>query len=359
MKSSKKMIMGALSLVAVLTLAGCGGNSKGSAKKAAAPSNGDAVTITKSEYIIPEDEKSLSKGKAYLALKIHIKNNGPKQDLMSDDIKLKDKDSNKIKSVDIYGTGDEFSTMDINKLKKKEVAAGYMVFPVTKGKKYTLEVSPTTLDADGDDIPTSKVKVDTSKYKDHTKDAQKAMASYVDSVLLNKKEGELSYDKMVANKLEDERTEFRKAARDFLETDAFDDTIKDEASLKMIQQIQDVNKKKGSVKYEVKSVTPTTAEITVTPTLVKLSDLSSDISDLVMEAEDQDENSDMSYDEIETAVKEKIVEKFPDVLNEMPVREDDSRDIKLVKDGKKWKVDTSKSDYDFEELQNAYTGDFY
>lgn len=361
MKRNKRMLTVALSLAAVFTLAGCGSNSKSSAKKEAAPSNGDAVTIKKGEYIIPEDKKTLGEDEAYLALKLHIKNNGPKQNLMSDDIKLKDKDGDKIKSIDVYGSGDEFSTMNTAKLDKNEVVNGYVVFPVSKDKKYTLEVSPMAADVEeDDDITTTKVKVDTSKYKNHTQDAQKAMASYVDSVLLDKKEGNVSYDKLIANKMEDEKIEYRKVARDFLETDAFNDTIKDEASLKMIEQIQDVNRKKGSVKYSIKSVTPTTAEVTVTPTLVKLSELSSDISDVHQQVEDsQNADGDMSYDDIERAVKETVAEKFPEVLNEMPVREDDSRNIKLIKDGKKWKVDTSESDYDFESLKKAFAGSFY
>ncbi|WP_419154586.1 DUF5105 domain-containing protein [Weissella bombi] len=356
MKMHNKMGIAIASFMAVGTLAGFGGSIDTVAAKASAPSNGAAVKVKSGEYIIPDNKKTLSSDKAYLALDLHIKNNGPKVSLMTSDIKLKDKSGSRIKSVQIYGSGDDFSTMGYEKLAKHDTTSGYVVFPVAKDKKYTLEIAP--MASGTKKYPTTKVKINTKKYQDHTQDSQKAMTSYVDSVFLNKQDGS-SYDKLLTNKLQDEQVSYRNVARDFLETRAFNNTIADKAAENMVKQIQDVNNKKGSVKYAIKSATPTTAEITVTPTLVKLSELSSVISETQRRIDEtQNANGEMSYSEVNRAVKESLVQKFPEVLEKMPMREADGQDIKLIKDGKKWTIDTSESDYSFESLQKEFSGSF-
>lgn len=356
MKMHNKLGIAAVSFMAVSMLAGFDGNVNTVAAKASAPANGAAIKINSGEYIIPDNKKTLASNKAYLALDLRIKNNGPKISLMTSDIKLKDKNGNRTKSVQIYGSGDDFSTMGYEKLAKHDTTSGYVVFPVAKDKKYTLEVSPVS--SSNKKIPTTKVKINTKKYQDHTQDAQKAMTSYVDSVFLNK-QNDSAYNKILTNKLSDEQVSYRNATRDFLETRAFNNTIADEAAENMVKQIQDVNNKKGSVKYAVKSATPTTAEITVTPTGVKLSELSSVISETHRQVdEEQNANGEKSYSEVNRAVKELLVQKFPEVLEKMPVREAEGQDIKLIKDGKKWTVDTSESDYSFESLQKEFSGSF-
>ncbi|CAM4323221.1 DUF5105 domain-containing protein [Weissella hellenica] len=356
MKMHNKLGIAIAGFMTVSTLAGFGGSVNTVAAKASAPSNGVAVKVKSGEYIVPDNKKALASNKAYLALDLHIKNNGPKISLMTSDIKLKDKSGSRIKSVQIYGSGDDFSTMGYEKLAKRDSTSGYVVFPVTKDKKYTLEVAP--MASGTNKMVTTKVKINTKKYQDHTQDSQKAVTSYVDNVFLNKQDNS-SYDKVLTNKLEDEQVSYRNVARDFLETRAFNNTIADEAAANMVKQIQDMNNKKGSVKYVIKSATPTTAEITVTPTLVKLSELSSVISETQRHVDEtQNANGEMSYSEVNRAVKESLVQKFPEVLEKMPMREADGQDIKLIKDGKKWTVDTSESAYSFESLQKAFSGSF-
>jgi len=369
MYKNKKIMTAVLSLLAVMTINGCGSsnsssdskkdNAKSASVKKAAPSKGDAVSIKSGEYISPAYEKKLSDDKKYVALKLHIKNNGVKQDLMTSSFNLKDGAGNKTKAKSVLAGSDEFETLDSEKLSKGDSVNGYVVFPVETNKKYTLEVAPTPEKYDKK-IPTSKVEFNTKGYKDQAKQAQTALTSYVDSIFLNKKEGNLNYDKLIANKMEDEKVEFRKQARSVLESAIFTDTLQDEASLKIIEQIQAFNAKKSSVKYEVESVTPTSAEIKVTPTVVKLNDLSSEITRTHNELEDAGEiDPDTSYGDAERSVKEAVIEKLPEILEEMPVREAQGQNIKMTKDGKKWKVDVEASDSAYSSLAKAFGGYVY
>lgn len=355
MYKTKKVMSAILGLFAIVTLAGCGGNSKSSAQKAAAPSDGNAVTVKKAEYILPKGQDTLTGEKKYLAIKVHVKNNGSTNTLYSNSFKLKNK-SGSTKALSIYSSGDRFSTLSSEKLKKGDTVTGYVVFPVKKKAKYTLEVSPTSTSSK--EVPTSKVKIDTGKYKDNTLQPQKAVTSYVDSVFLNKNEDDTDYNSFISNKLENEKIEYRKETRDFLETNAFNNTITDQASLKMISQIQKLNNEKGSVKYELVSYTPDTAEIKVTPTEVKLSGLSADITSFRQKVEkSKDIDPDLTYDQVDRAVKEMVIQKFPEILKQMPIREDTAQTVKLSKDGSKWKIDTE--DYGLTTVRKAFIGDFY
>ncbi|MFC6179550.1 hypothetical protein ACFQGR_09220 [Weissella sagaensis] len=90
-----------------------------------------------------------------------------------------------------------------------------------------------------------------------------------------------------------------------------------------------------------------------------MSELSSVISETQRRIDEtQNANGKMSYSEVNRAVKESLVQKFPEVLEKMPMREADGQDIKLIKDGKKWTIDTSESDYSFESLQKEFSGSF-
>lgn len=351
----KRLFYGVVSALAILSLAGCGsGSSKSSSK--AAPAKGDAITIQKGEYIIPDNQDDLSTDKSYLALKIKVKNNGAKNTLSSSAFKLRDKSDDTIKPVSIYGTGNEFSTMELEKLSKGDTASGYIVFPVEKKTKYTLEVNP--MSSGTGDIPKSEVKIDTGKYKDNTKSAQVAVENYVNSVLFNKTDSDDAYKKTVANDILEERKAYRTAARSFLETNAFNSTIVDTAANKMIDQIQSVNAKKGSASYEIKSATPTSATVDVTPTVLKLTSISTGISEMRSQIIRSGKvSANASYSEIDRAVKNLVISKFPEVLESMPVRETSTREVKLIKEKGKWKLDST--DYGFKSMQSDFAGKNY
>lgn len=367
MKRFKKLTTTAVSLLALLTIAGCG-NAKSGDKKAdgnstalkkAAPKKGDAVSIKSGMFIKPSYTKTLTGGKKYVALKLHIKNQGAKQELSESNFAIKDKDGNRTKAESVSSGSGNFETMDFEHLGHGESLSGYVVFPVKENQKYTLVVSPQASDYETK-IPASQVSFNTKGYQDQEKEAQTAMTSYVQSVFLNQKEGEFNYDKFIGPKLEDEKVEFRKEARSVLEDTVFSDTLKDDASVKMIEQIQAFNAKNGSVKYQVESATPTTATVEVTPTLVKLNDLDEDIYDIQTELEDAGKiDPDASYSENQRQVKETVAQNFPEVLKEMPVREASGQTIKLVKDGKKWTMSRGSYDSEYESLAKAFGGYLY
>lgn len=353
MKKFQKLTTAALSLLAVLTIAGCGNAKSGSSAKKdsasstsvkkAAPSKGDKVSIQSGTFIKPSYAKSLSDGKKYAALNLHIKNQGAKQELTSISFVLKDKDGNKTKPEMISGGTGDFETMEEEKLGHGESVSGYVVFPVKENQKYTLEVSPQPDDYNKK-IPVSQVSFSTKGYVDQSQQVQKAMTSYINSVFLNQKSGELNYDKLIANKLDDEKIEFRKQARDVLENTVFTDSLQEEAS----------------VKYQVESATPTTAAIEIKPTVVKLNDLASQIDDVHNQLVDEGKiDSNTSYSEAQRKVKEAVAQNMPEVLKDMPVREAQGQIFKLTKQGEKWKVTSSSSDSEYRSLAKAFGGYVY
>ncbi|WP_421016816.1 DUF5105 domain-containing protein [Furfurilactobacillus cerevisiae] len=330
------------------------------------PSHGDEVTIQSGTYVRPSDVSAPTKGHAYLALKLKVKNNGKAQTLMGDeDFALRDSKKNKVKPtmVTSSGDGDSFETISTEKLHHGATTTGYIVFNVDKSKKYTLELTPTT--DSGKEESTTKLAMSPKKYKDKTAEPKKALQAYISEVFLNKKN--LDYDKLVANNAKTDKQQYQSATRKYLE-DAFDAQITDDASNKMISDIQDVNGKKARAVYAIKSVTPNSAEITVTPIVLKLTSLSEVIDNVQSSAQDAvdqsnedddeaDDSESLSPDDVEAGAKNAVYEKFPELLTKLPIRQADDSDIKMTKVNHKWKFDTS--DDEFKSLMQDYTGESY
>ncbi|GKT02470.1 DUF5105 domain-containing protein [Furfurilactobacillus entadae] len=340
------LVLPALILATLLTAC-----SSGSKAGQASQSNGDAVTVQSGTYVKPDQEAAPTKGHGYLALKVKIKNNGQKQTLMDTDMVLRDSKNNKVKTTMVLGDGNEFSTISDEKIAHGDSTTGYIVFNIDKSQKYTLEVTPQT-ESDKDE-PSTKVAIDPKKYSDKTDQPRQALDAYISEVFLNKKN--LNYDKLVANNATTDKQQYQSATRKFLE-ESFDDSTTDEAANKMISEIQDVKSKKSRVKYAVKSVTPTSAEITVTPIVLKLTSLSdvvNDVEDSAQDAADEDDDP----DDVDLGAKNAVYEKFPELLAKLPIRQTDDVDIKMTKVDGKWKFDTS--DDEFKLLIGDYTGEAY
>ena len=64
-----------------------------------------------------------------------------------------------------------------------------------------------------------------------------------------------------------------------------------------------------------------------------------------------------TYTQVQRAAKEMVVAKFADVLKQIPARERTSAEIRLVKNGKKWRISTS--DYGFKSVRDKFMGQAY
>ncbi|HIW89688.1 MAG TPA: DUF4352 domain-containing protein [Candidatus Ligilactobacillus excrementipullorum] len=352
----KKLFAFLLTTLSVFLLVGCGGQKKAK-ENPAAPKNGTAVKVLKGEYIIPDNKDEPSSGKGYLALKLRLKNNGSPVRLSSiSNFKLKSKSDDELNPVSIYGTGDEFSTISSMELDEDDDATGYVLFLVDKKSKYTLEVKPTSKKAK--EVPKSKVKIDASKYKDNTSQAKDAVSAYVDSVFLNQSDKDDQYEKLLTNELLTEKNSYRRTMRSYLENTVFHSPIVDKAANKMMDQFQTANAEQASVSYQIKEATPTAATVEVTPTVMDLSNVSNVISQTssnLLKSDKLPEGT--TYTQVQRAAKEMVVAKFADVLKQIPARERTSAEIRLVKNGKKWRISTS--DYGFKSVRDKFMGQAY
>jgi hypothetical protein len=331
-----------------LILVGCGkSDDKGNSQA--------AVKVESGSYIVPDSANiSQTKGnKGYLALKVQVKNKTDDDIYASgSDFKLIDKDGHKISTKDdVYMSNDDddFKTFS-EKIDGGDDADGYIVFPVDKTAKYTLKYLPDVTSGDSKAI---KINVAANKYKDGTKQAQKAVQAYVDTIFLGKSDS--NYSKYVANDKNEEKDNFNDKLKDNLDTELSDADLSDDQFKAVSSALEKANADRGSVEYKIESASAESAEISVKVKAIDLDDISDQINDQVMDAID---NGKLDIDANNQEAVNKVVDNIADILKKADVKSESyDTKIKVSKEDGKWKIDSE--DNSFDSLYDDFSGQIY
>lgn len=329
-----------------LILVGCGkSDDKGNSQA--------AVKIESGSYIVPDSANvSQTKGdKGYLALKVSVQN---KTDddfyATSSDFKLLDKDGHKISSKDdVYmSDDDDFKTLS-EKIDGGDHESGYVVFPVNKKAKYTLKYLPDVTSGDSKAI---KMNVNASKYKDNSKQAEKALEAYVNNIFLGKKDG--NYSKLVANDQNEEKDNYNDKLKDQLDDTFIDANLNDDQVKKAAEALQKVNADRATIEYKIESATADQATISLKTKTVPLDDVSKQADDAVDDAID---NTDDDLADIYVDTANKAIDHLGDILKNTDLKNSSDITVKLEKEDGKWKIDSE--DDGFDSFVNPFIGSDY
>lgn len=352
MKIKQTLALCGTALLTVGLLASCGTKTSVPAK----------IDVKSGTYVL-ESGKTAESGEGWLALNVGIKNTSGStmNGIYDGSFKLYDSKGNQLSTESVYGNDNsKFKTLQAGNLSPDKTLDGYIAFQVDKGEKYELHFSPMPSGADKkpDDIV---VKVDTSKYKDPTKELTTLAQSYVDSVFLGKTgvKSELTNDLTKAHN--DFNALFSKKFPQ--ESEIQDYYTPSQAELgKIVTSFEAENAKRGKVEYGISEMFPDYAVVTVSPTVLKFSDVN---ADSIMETwENQNEGKFDDYDAAMTAASKYLVQNISQKFANTPPSQPSNMNKggeKLIltkeKSGK-WTVDDKDSDknYDFKNIQSDFMG---
>ncbi|MDT2749016.1 DUF4352 domain-containing protein [Streptococcus parauberis] len=357
----KKLAISMVALSSIFLLTACGGNKE--TKDGTVASNGLQVKVVDGEYVQPYDMKTSSSKNGFLALQLKLKNTGDKSLTYSEsDITLNSEDED-LEPEHAYDSTNKFKTIGYEKLSKGRSKTEYVVFEVDKSEKgYKLTIDPNTSEK-ADPI---ELKVNAKKYKDNTENIRDLVDSYVKQTFLPGAENadkKLSKDFTLANKIEEDQKKYM---------DEFKKDIKDscryyqpsDADLEKIAKgYVDANSKRAKMEYTVKSYLPTSATITVKPSVINFDDM--DLEGLANDYVEKHGNSSADYEtkykEAEKYILENLGSRYDSAaINTPKYMSGDGYDINISKDvdSGKWTVDSSDADlnYSYKDLVKAFTG---
>ena len=359
----KKVGLIVLSTVAIISLAACGGAS--SEKKDGADSKTEkkvskskiaSISIDEGEYVLPKDEDA-DDGEGFLALKVTIKNEtGKSLDLSATDIMLYDEDDSKIEAMNLFLDDSKTKILSYEKISAKKSKTGYIVFPVDKKAEYKLHFEPRFYDEDKQPKPIV-LDVNTSEYKDHSEDATKAVAAFVDEVFLTTENKD--YNKLVVNDRDEAVKNFDEDFNKALKNKYYDYKVTDEEGLAIAKVFREDNAKVATVEYEVASYFPDVAEVTVKMEGLSFKEMKDDLE--AVNKEYYETHGDQDFSEKSKAAQKAEVDKLPEIFkNTKPVSidgYDDGFKVKLKKKDDKWEIQTKGSLNYFDNFEQAFRGD--
>ncbi|MBO0474134.1 hypothetical protein IGL98_000050 [Enterococcus sp. DIV0840] len=360
----KKFGLVFLSVVAIISLAACGGTGSSSKSgddnktaKKVSKSKIASISIDEGEYVVPKKEDA-DEGEGFLALKVTIKNETDKSlDMSATDIMLYDEEDSKIEALSLYLDDSKTPLLAYEKISGKKSKTGYIVFPVEKKAEYKLHFEPRIYDGEKEPKPII-LDVDTSEYKDHSDDAIKAATAFVDEVFLTTENKE--YNKLVANDRDEAVKNFDENFSKALKKQFYDYKVTDEEGLALAKVFREDNAKVATVDYEIASYFPDVAEVTVKVEGLSFKEMKDDME--VANKEYSEAHRDQEFDERSKAAQKAELDKLPEILkNSKPVSIDDYDDYKIImkKKDDKWEIQTKGSINYFDSLEQAFRGNMY
>ncbi len=390
-----KFLRGVAIVVSIFLLASCGFNStQSSSDGKASTSNSDvAVEVISGSYVVPPGESTVN-GENYLALNVKITNKTDgKLTLYTNSFSLYDSEDRKVTTYNVYGDNDEFQTLSSETISSGKSLTTYLVYKVDKKAKYELHFEPMLSDYEKE-LKEVSLKVDSSKYEDHTEEILDLAKDYVNGVFLNGEEAvnttTLSNDSFnsqvvplsdsssksedkedkdeirLANNLQEERSTFSNL---FISTfsDEFSYYEPSQAELKtFIDTYTSANAKKATIQYSIKSYTIDAAEIYIKPQTIDIASI--DTTSIIDDFLDNNRDSYSNYTDAYKAAEKYILEQLPTKLETTGLSSGDYMPgegyaVRLTKDkeSNKWTLDSSdtSSNYEFEKLQSIFMGNLY
>lgn len=360
----KKVGLVFLSMVAIVSLAACGGN--GSAKKGgddsktekkASKSKIASISIDEGEYVVPKKEDA-EDGEGFLALKVTIKNETDKSlDMSANDIMLYDEDDSKIEALTLYLDDSKTPLLAYEKISGKKSKTGYIVFPVEKKDQYKLHFEPRIYDGEKEPKPII-LDVDASEYKDHSEDATKAATAFIDEVFLATENKE--YNKLVANDRDEAVKNFDENFNKALKKQFYTYKVTDEEGLALAKVFREDNAKVATVEYEIASYFPDVAEVTVNLEGLSFEEMEDDRE--TVNKEYIESHADQDYSDRSKAAQKAELDKLPEIFkNSKPVSIEDYDNFKVVmkKKDDKWEIQTKDSLSYFDSLEQAFRGNIH
>lgn len=376
--------LGVITLASIFILGACSGQSKDSSTT----KNGLQVKIMDGEYITTKDLKSSSSSKGYLALQVKLTNKGDKSiPYGTDSFSLTTKeDGEAIEPSNVYDSQNQFKTISYGKVSKGQTKSGYLVYEVDKKEKdYELVVESTI---PGEDETEVKIPINASKYDDNSEkvkdlaktfvtqtflddkatidgaDAEAASTSGDAEVELLAKKTEKSDKWELANKADEDRSAYMKAFVEAAKEGWSYYKPGDGEAQKFAQQYIAANSKRAQVEYTVKDYLPTSATVTVKPSVINFNDIDTDsLKDEYIKQHKDDNFSDYDalYRDAEKFIFENVHTRYDAAQLSTPdYMPGDGYELKLTKDTDtgKWTVDTSDADsnYDYKNLIDAFIG---
>lgn len=352
MKIKQTLAISGIALLSIGLLTACGNKTSVPAK----------IDVKSGAYVL-ENGKSVVSGEGCLALKVGIKNTSSStmNNIYDGSFKLYDSEGNQHSTESVYGNDDsKFKTLQSGNLSPNKTLEGYIAFQVDKGEKYELHFSPmpSASDKKPDDIV---VKVDTSKYKDPTKDLTKLAQSYIDNVFL----GKTGMKSSLTNDLTKAHSDFNALfSKKFpQESDIEDYYTPSQAELNtIVTSFEAENAKRGKVEYGVSEMFPDYAIVTVSPTVINFDDVEAD--SIMTTWENQNKGKFDDYDTAMTAASKYLVQNVSKKFASTPTSQPSDMNtggekLILTKDNSgKWTVNDKDSDknYDFKNIQSDFMG---
>lgn len=346
-------------LLLLFLLTGCGHSSNGNGTgKGEGKSDVATVTIKDGQFITTEGQENTDNS-ALLALNISITNHsGDSLDLLTDDFSLYDSKNEKV-SVDdtIYDDSGSFKTLNTDSLAKDKTVTGYIPFRVAKNKTYELHFQPEVYKSDKK-VSDIVVKINTKDYQDNQQEIKDAMNAYVQTVFFEKKDPK--YATLVANDANKDAEQLKALFIKNMGTD-LEDQLSDQQMNQIYETFKHANSEKGSVSLKVQTALPKTAVVEVTPKVLFLDDMYDEVEKLKNQFVDDNRGKYSDYDAALQAWYVYMTKNIGEVFkNTDPRSSDTSYKINLIKEGKKWRIDSEKStdNYDYEQLQGDMTGGY-
>ncbi|MQS53544.1 DUF5105 domain-containing protein [Companilactobacillus mishanensis] len=341
MKNRKLNLLLLLVFALVFVVTGCGNN--GSSSNNSGDSHGVSMKIGKSQMVVTSDGDQSSK---YLAVKVTLKNNSSNElNYSFDDFGLKSDGGNVKSAKSVYFTEDDDAVekLDFGKISNGESKTGYVFFNTKPGKKYDL-IFKNNMYKGTDEIKVNLSNpVDTKVMIDDSKTAEKAAKSYIQAVFFGNDTDD--YNRLVSNNLQKERETFNKEANSkILDAAYLSDTVDDDGTDAIVKAYQEASSKKTKIKVRVKELSSKSAVVNISGYVIKLDDVFEGYSGL-------DEGEQISVEDFASALKAGIDN------TKVSKIESDYNDLTLKKDGDKWKIITSGSD--FNNITDLFDGTGY
>lgn len=385
---TRKIALGLITISSVLVLGACGG-ANSDTKDASTTKSGMQVKIVDGEYIKSKDLSASSSNKGYLALQLKLTNKSDKSlTFSSNDFTLSTPEDEDIETKNVYDSLDHFQTLDYGKVAKGRSKTGYVVYEVDKEeKKYKLMVNVQSPDSGEED--TIKLPVNATKYDDNSEKITELSKTFINQTFLDGKASVDSSDAEAASTTGGAKVELlgtKKGSNDKkweLANDAEEDKnayVKafveaakkgwtyyqpgDAEAQKFAEQYIEANSKRAQVEYTVVNYLPTSATVSVKPSVINFKDINTDsLKEDYIRQHENDNNSDYEavYKDAEKYIFENVHTRYDSAAIATPeYMNGDGYQINLTKDTEtgKWKVDTSDStsNYDYKNLVEAFIG---
>lgn len=382
-----------LSLVAILGmslfLVACGQSSGNQAGNKVA-----TVELVDGQYVFFDDSSTAGD---YLALKLKVTNQYSSSIIVDpSNFPLYDSEGNKVSAEPYVFTDDKkFSYIDYQTLGKEKSVTGYLIYDIDKGDDYTLEF--TALDKEEyKEQATVDLAIKSAEYTDPTDKVVAMAEEFVTSIfleqaelvgeqslnhsgeavvtLLNDKKDDSKVDKSDKDTKDDKsetddfvlgdtkklREEFQKDFASKISSNFTEYKPSDADTRELMAAYLQANAQKAKVQYKLKSYTPNLAEVYVRPETLDWSSVDNKkmIDDFI--AKNSGANF-SDYNAAYQAAERYIFEELANQFEKLPLKHDNYMDnegypIRFVKKDGEWVLDSSESNYYFDNLSKAFRG---